>query len=383
MDSLVIGVVCYPTYGGSGVVATEVGMELARRGHRVHFMSSDVPRRLDRFQENIFFHEVESATYPLFNHPHYTLALASKIVEVSQQERLDILHVHYAIPHAVSAYLAKSILGPKAPKIITTLHGTDITLVGNDPSYLPITRFSVEQSDAVTAVSQFLKEATYRELNVSVQTPIEVIYNFVDLEKFAPRRERCSYVRRLLCREFDQQREFVLCHVSTFRPVKQVEQILRAFARIHKEFSAALLMVGDGPDRSAAEALGRKLGVSKDVCFLGKQDLIAEILGGTDLFLLASKTESFGLGVLEAMACEVPVVSSRVGGVPEVMKDGESGILYPLDDEEAMAHAIRTILSDPAKKEAMGKAGRRIATERFEQKKVVSEYEALYRRILG
>ena len=314
-ESLHIGITCYPTFGGSGIIATEIGLGLAERGHRVHFIAYDVPSRLDRFVENIFFHEVEIRDYPLFGHSPYPLALASKMVEVSTYATLDLLHVHYAIPHATSAYLARQILGSRSPRIVTTLHGTDITLVGSDPSFLPITRFSIEQSDGLTAPSRYLRRATYENLGVSPEVPIEVIPNFVDTDKYRPlARKRKGELRHLFDRVDRVDRVAVdwddpaaappiLIHNSNFRPLKRVDDVVRILAEVRRTVPALLILVGDGPERSRVESLVRELGLTGAVCFLGKQLNFLEVLQNSDVFLLPSETESFGLAALEALAC--------------------------------------------------------------------------------
>ena len=299
---LKIGITCYPTFGGSGVVATEVGMAMAARGHKVHFICYDVPRRLDRFMENVYFHEVEVRDNPLFTYPPYSLALASKMVEVVEYEGLDLLHVHYAVPHATSAYLARKILAEKSPKIITTLHGTDITLVGNERSYLPITRFSIIKSDGVTAPSHFLKHATYDKLNVPTDSEIEIIPNFIDTSKYLPRKQaQCRDIRKALpgCTENKK----VMVHISNFRPVKRISDVVSVFNLVSQKVDSHLVLVGDGPERSKIERLVHEKGLSENVSFLGKQESIVEILQNGDLFLLPSKNESFGLAALEAQSC--------------------------------------------------------------------------------
>ena len=379
--SLRIGITCYPTYGGSGVVATEIGMEMARRGHRVHFICYDVPRRLDRFTENVYFHEVEISEYPLFEFTPYSLALASKMVEVCTYEELQILHVHYAIPHAASAYLAKKILGEKAPKVITTLHGTDITLVGNDRSYLPITRFTITESDGITAPSKYLRAATYDKLNVSTKYDIEIIPNFVDLKKFAPVPERNQQqVNKMLgaC----PKSEKILTHVSNFRPVKRLSDVISVFAEVHKQIPCHLVLVGDGPERSRIENLVHERGLTKSVCFMGKLQDFTEVLQCSDLFLLPSETESFGLAALEALSCGVPVVASRIGGVPEVVTHGEVGFLSDVGDIADMSkHALKLLTDDNLLRQFSQNARNR-AVELFSQEKMCDRYESYYYEIL-
>jgi L-malate glycosyltransferase len=370
---LSIGIICYPTFGGSGVIATEIGLSLAKDGHRVHVIAYDLPGRLDSYVENVFFHEVETREYPLFHESSYPLALASKIVEVSRWEKLDILHAHYAVPHATSAYLARQILGSSTPKIITTLHGTDITLVGSDPSFLPITRFSILESDGITVPSESLRWATHQNLDVPVSTPIELIPNFVDTERFSPARDR----------PIEQGAKRRLIHVSNFRPVKRVQDVLQVFARVRAKTPAHLYLVGDGPERSRAEQLARELQLQGDVCFLGKQLSFIEVLRASDVFLLPSESESFGLAALEAMSSGVPVVASDVGGVPEVVRDGETGFLCAVGDVDAMADRALAILSDPGLHRRMARAARERAETVFPRAPIVARYEAFYRALLG
>jgi len=369
-----IGITCYPTYGGSGVVATELGLELAARGHDIHFISYAVPVRMSEPSERLHFHEVEVMTYPLFDHPPYTLALASQMYNVAVNESLDLLHVHYAIPHSVSAFLARSMLGARRVPFVTTLHGTDITLVGSDRSYLPITRFSIEQSDAVTAISEHLRQVTIEEFGVS--RPIDVIPNFVNCDIFHPLEEAS---RR---REFAPRDEKILIHLSNFRPVKRVTDVVEIFARVRKEIPAKLLMIGDGPDRTAAEWLVRDKGLVGDVAFLGKQNQVQDLLRCGDVFLLPSDLESFGLAALEAMACAVPPVCSRVGGLPEVVEDGVEGFLVPPRDVRTMAARALDLLTDPERHKRMGQAGRQRALREFCSSKIIPRYEELYRRVL-
>ena len=369
-----IGITCYPTYGGSGVVAAELGMQLARSGHVIHFISSDLPSRLVELNERIAFHAVDMMAYPLFEYPPYALALATKMVEVVESEGLDLLHVHYAIPHAISAYLAKQMWAPQRLPVITTLHGTDITLVGNDRSYLPITRFGIEQSDGVTAVSQYLKEATYQELNV--HKDITVIPNFVDADHF---KRQYSPARR---RKMAPKGEKLLIHVSNFRPIKRVTDVVHVFDAVRRAVPARLLMIGDGPERSNAEYLCRKLGIEHEVCFLGKYGPVEEYLSVSDLALMPSELESFGLAALEAMACEVPVIASRIGGLPELVVPGETGYLAPVGDITAMADAALRVLTDDGLAERLGAQGRRRAVEVFGTDRIVPLYEQLYIDVL-
>ncbi len=369
-----IGMVCYPTYGGSGVVATELGKALAERGHEVHFISYALPMRLDGYSGNVYYHEVEMASYPLFEFPLYTPALASKIVEVSRFENLDLIHAHYAIPHAISAYLARKITGG-ALKVITTLHGTDITLVGLEPSFLAVMKFSIEESDGVTAVSRFLREKT--TTNYGIDKDIRVIPNFVDTTKF--RREEVSRIRR----QFAPDNERVLIHVSNFRPVKRVGDVIKIFADVRKKVPAKLLLVGDGPDRSACELLTRELDLQEHVRFLGKQIELVPLLSSADLMLMPSQSESFGLSALEAMACEVPVISSSVGGLPELQVHGETGYIAEIGDIDRMSRYAIELLTSDAKRARFGAAARRRAVEAFDTQKIITQYEAYYEECLA
>jgi len=368
-----IGITCYPTYGGSGVVATELGKELATRGHDVHFISYALPIRLT-MKDRVYFHEVEVLTYPLFEYPPYDLVLATKMAEVMTRFDLDILHVHYAIPHSISAYLAKMMLRDRVVPFVTTLHGTDITLVGNDRSYLPITRFGIEQSDAVTAVSDYLKQRTIQEFQV--RNPIEVVPNFVNCDVYGRSHDRN------LRRKFAEDDEAIFIHISNFRPVKRVEDVIGIFALVRKNRKARLLMVGDGPDRPKAEWLANTHNVAQDVQFVGKQNDMSELLAISDVLLLPSELESFGLVALEAMACEVPVIATRVGGVPEVVRDGVDGFLYDVGDVRAMADGCLSILSRPQFRDDLGKAAREHANRDFCASNIVLKYEELYSRTI-
>ncbi len=369
-----IGITCYPTYGGSGVVATELGKSLARRGHQVHFISYAMPMRLSGFQENLFYHEVEMSSYPLFDFPLYTLALSSKMVEVTQYEKLDVLHCHYAIPHAASAYLAKQILQTPKPKIITTLHGTDITLVGLEPSFLPVMKFAIEQSDGVTAVSRFLREKTLT--NYGIAKEIEVIPNFVDTSVY--RRVASDHVRQRYSHPGDR----ILAHTSNFRAVKRVQDVILTFAEVRKRVPSTLLLIGDGPERSQCESLVRELGLQDSVRFLGKQVELVELLSSADLFLMPSQSESFGLSALEAMACSVPVISSSVGGLPELQLHGQTGYIAEIGDIERMAKYAIDLLTNPAKHQMFSEAARARALE-FESSTIVEHYERYYERIIA
>jgi N-acetyl-alpha-D-glucosaminyl L-malate synthase BshA len=372
-----IGITCYPTYGGSGAVATELGLELARRGHEVHFITYDSPFRMRGYVERAVFHQVDTtmSRYPLFEHFPYTLALASRQYEVALEENLDLLHVHYAIPHATTAYLARAMLnGKRSLKVITTLHGTDITLVGQESSFYAITKFSIEQSDGVTAVSEFLREETNRAFG-PVNCGMKVIPNFVNLEEYRP--------EAALPREsFAPADHKVLAHVSNFREVKRVKDVVRIFARVRRQMPATLLMVGDGPERHDAEQEARELGVAGDIRFLGKLDAVAPLLAAADLFVLPSQTESFGLAALEAMACGAPVLAARTGGIPEVITDGVEGILEPPGSVEAMARRAVALLRDPEAHAQMRAAALKRAAI-FSAAKVVPEYETFYEQVLG
>ncbi|HEY0370600.1 MAG TPA: N-acetyl-alpha-D-glucosaminyl L-malate synthase BshA [Thermoanaerobaculia bacterium] len=366
-----IGITCYPTFGGSGVVATELGLALAKHGDDVHFISYAMPSRLNVLHQRVHFHEVNVTPYPLFDpYPPYTLALATKMAEVAAYEKLDILHVHYAIPHAISAYLAKQILQSNL-KVITTLHGTDITLVGRDESYLPITKFGIEVSDGVTAVSQWLKDETAK--NFQTNKAIEVIPNFVDPARF----------RRTALHMFAGAGEKLVCHVSNFRPVKRVMDVVETFKRIEEKVPSRLVMIGDGPERSRAEAFAREHDLRDRIVFLGNVPNLEEVLGTCDLFLLPSNAESFGMAALEAMASEVPVIATRAGGLPEVVDDGVTGYLLPVGDIEAMADRGVEILRDDDLRKKMGKRGRESAVERFDEQKIVPIYREMYSHVLS
>ena len=374
-----IGITCYPTYGGSGVVATELGLELAQRGHQIHFISYSQPIRLQGPQPNIHYHEVEVSRYPLFDYPPYDLALATRMAEVSELYDLDLLHVHYAIPHSVSALLARQMLaaGPKKRKLpfVTTLHGTDITLVGQDRSYLPITRYSIEQSDGVTAISEYLRERTVREFEV--KNHIEVIYNFVNCDVYC--RDKNLTKHRA---EYAPNGERILVHVSNFRPVKRVTDVIEIFDRVRKQIPAKLLLMGDGPDRSPAEWLAVQKGIHNDVIFLGKREQVYETLAISDVLLMPSELESFGLAALEAMASEVVPITTNVGGVPEVVEHGKSGFLAEVGDVETMSRYAIDILKDENRLRAMGKQCREAARARFCTTKIIPQYEEFYRRVL-
>lgn len=370
-----IGIVCYPTFGGSGVVATELGMALARKGHEVHFITYNEPVRLDTFSENIFYHEVSVSDYPLFEYPPYELVLSSKLVNVVKYEKLDLLHVHYAIPHASAAYMAKQILASQGINIpfITTLHGTDITLVGKDASFEPVITFAINQSDAVTAVSESLKLDTYKHF--ATTRDIKVIPNFIRLEDYDPAKNECSK------KIFAPNGERILIHVSNFRKVKRVEDVLRVFDKVRKQIPAKLVLVGDGPERNNIEKLCRELDTCQDIRSLGKLQNPEKVLCVADLFLLPSETESFGLAALEAMACKVPVISSNTGGIPEVNIHGYSGYMSNVGDVDDMAKNAISILKDDATL-ATFKANAYAQASKFEMEKILPMYEELYEEVI-
>ncbi|ATL46126.1 N-acetyl-alpha-D-glucosaminyl L-malate synthase BshA [Chitinophaga caeni] len=370
-----IGIVCYPTYGGSGVLATELGKALADKGHMVHFITYQQPVRLNAFHANIFYHEVQVPTYPLFDFPPYESALSSTMVDVILNQKLDLLHVHYAIPHASTAYLAKQIAAKHGIRIpfITTLHGTDITLVGKDKTYEPVVTFSINESDAITAVSKNLREETYKSF--PIEKEIEVIYNFVDTARF--KRRDLSHFRNAIA----PNGEKILLHVSNFRKVKRVPDVVNTFKIVREKIPAKLLLVGDGPDRPVIEAMCREYGICPDVRFVGKQEQLEDVMSISDLFILPSEYESFGLAALEAMASEVPVLSSNAGGLPEINIDGETGYTSPVGDVESMAkHAIQ-VLENP---ELLAKlrAGALKQAQRFHINNIIPEYEKLYQKVI-
>ncbi len=369
-----IGIVCYPTFGGSGVVATELGKALAKEGHQVHFITYSQPSRLDFLNENLFYHEVSIRSYPLFEYPPYELALASKMVSVVKNEKLDLLHVHYAIPHASAAYMAKQILkshGIFIP-VVTTLHGTDITLVGKDASYEPVVTFSINQSDGVTAVSNDLRKETYQFFKIT--NDIEVIPNFIDLEKF--KKQKKDHFKKAIC----PNGESLIVHTSNFRKVKRIGDVIKVFYNIHKEIPSKLLMIGDGPERDQAEGMCRELDICDDVRFLGKLEAVEEVLSVADLFLMPSEKESFGLAALEAMACEVPVISSNTGGIPELNVQGVTGFLSNVGDIEDMTKKALFILDKnnlPVFKENALKRAKE-----FDIANILPLYENYYHRVL-
>ncbi|MEM1127499.1 MAG: N-acetyl-alpha-D-glucosaminyl L-malate synthase BshA [Bacteroidota bacterium] len=371
-----IGITCYPVYGGSGVVATELGKALAQRGHNVHFIAYSMPFRLSHVTDRIRFHEVQVNTYPLFEYPPYALALTSMMVDVARFEKLDLLHVHYAIPHATSAMLARDILrthGLQVP-IVTTLHGTDITIVGQDSSFAPVVTYSINNSDGVTAVSDYLRRETLEHF--AITNEIEAIPNFIDTARF--QRKEKDYFKQALC----PNGEKVMVHVSNFRPVKRAPEVVHVFHRLKQRgLDLKLLLVGDGPDRSTAEQLCRDLGVCEDVRFLGKQDPVEEILSIADVFVMPSESETFGLAALEAMACEVPVVCSQIGGLPELVIHGENGFLCPLGDIDAFTDAAYSILTNDDLHRRMAHAARRHAHDTFGLDQVIPRYEAYYEQV--
>ena len=374
-----IGITCYPVYGGSGVVATELGRALAARGHGIHFIAYSLPFRLNKVTENICFHEVSVNRYPLFDFPPYALSLTSKMVDVAKHEGLDLLHVHYAIPHATSAVLARDILEKQLRSIpvVTTLHGTDITIVGQDASYTPVVTYSINASDGVTAVSNFLRQETYDAFDIEV--PIKVIPNFIDTNNFY--RLQKQHFKKAICGEEDQK---VVLHISNFRRVKNVPHVVKTFHQILQQgVSGKLLLVGDGPDRSNVEQLTRDLGIQDAVRFLGKQDPIQEILSIADLFLLTSGSEAFGLAPLEAMACNVPVVCSDIGGLPELVEGSGAGYLCPVGDIEAFSEACMKILTDDALHSQMAKAAREYVVRNYDTDAIVAQYEGYYEEVIA
>ena len=371
-----IGIVCYPTYGGSGVVATELGLALAAKGHQIHFITYKRPVRLTHYQENVFFHEVNTEEYPLFDYTPYDTTLTSKLVDVVKYEKLDLLHVHYAIPHATVAYLAKQILADEGIYIpvVTTLHGTDITLVGSDRSFAPVVAFSINQSDGVTAVSNHLRQQTCEQLKIKKE--IEVIYNFIDFARFS--RLNKEHFRKAIAPDGEK----ILVHISNFRKVKRIEDAIKTFEIVQKKVPSKLLLVGDGPERPRLERMTRELGLYDHVRFLGKQDAVEEILAVADLFLIPSSNESFGLAALEAMACEVPVISSNAGGLPEVNIHGVTGCVADVGDYESMAaHALMLLEDESLLKQYSHNA--LMQARKFDISIVLPQYEAYYEKVVS
>lgn len=384
-----IGIACWASFGGSGIMATEIGLAMARRGHRVHFVSKDVPRRYDRRVDRVYFHSVSDSDYPLLEGSAYTVALASKIVEVSGWDALDLVHVHYAVPHAASAALARAALGDAMPRVIMTLHGTDTTLVGPAPSYRPVIRACIEQCEGITVPSRWLAGEARARLGISEDRAIEVLPNFVDTESFAPATDangRC--LRDLFDDESDgpprPEDRLTLVHVSNFRAVKRVGDVVEVFTRVARDVPGArLLMIGDGPDRSRSEAALRREGLGERVRFLGMQEHFAELLRASDVFLLPSESESFGLAALEAQSCGVPVVGSDVGGIPEVVVHGETGLLAPVGDVDAMVAHVLSLARDAALRQRLGRAAREHVLRHFPREPVMDAYEAYYRKVLA
>jgi N-acetyl-alpha-D-glucosaminyl L-malate synthase BshA len=376
-----IGITCYPTYGGSGVVATELGIELAAAGHEVHFISYSQPFRLTGRDNGIFYHEVPVSNYPLFEFPPYDLALASRMAEVAEFYDLDLLHVHYAIPHSVSALLARQMLERRGRRLpfVTTLHGTDITLVGLDRSYLPITRFSIQESDGVTSISSYLKTKTVEDFEI--ERPIEVIPNFVNCDVYTPYKDEA--VRAEARKRLGDPVDAILMHLSNFRPVKRVVDAVKVFAKVVEQVPARLVLVGDGPDRSAAEWLAHEMGIQDRIHFMGKQDRVNELLPLADLMLMPSQLESFGLAALEAMACRVPTIATRVGGVPELIDDGVTGLLYGVGDVDAMAAGAIGLLKERERLDVMRDEARKTARSRYCATLVLPLYVKYYEQVLG
>jgi len=369
-----VGIVCYPTHGGSGVVASELAIGLAKKGHEIHIVSYAPPFRLRSFHQNIFIHEVGITSYPLFKYPPYALGLATKLVELVEAYDLDLIHAHYAVPHAASAYLAKQILNSQGIKIITTLHGTDITLVGADQSFYRVIKFTIEKSDGITAVSNYLKQRTIREFDI--QHEIRVIYNFIDPTQPVQSRIHCNR------ESYAPHGEKILMHASNFRPVKRVGDVVRIFEQVHAKIPAKLILIGDGPERLFIQQLVKELKLSADVYFQGEQDHLESLFLCADLFLLPSEQESFGLTALEAMNCSVPVIATETGGLPEVITHGETGYLYPVGEIKKMAEKSIELLSNPQKHELFKHQARRRATQSFNADQIIPQYEAFYEEIL-
>ncbi|MHB1253116.1 MAG: N-acetyl-alpha-D-glucosaminyl L-malate synthase BshA [Candidatus Humimicrobiaceae bacterium] len=368
-----IGITCYPTYGGSGVVASELGIELAKRGHEVHFLSYEMPFKISRYCKNIYFHEVEVLEYPLFKYPPYSLSLSVKMAEIFESANLDIMHVHYAIPHAASAYLTQRILGEDSNfRFVTTLHGTDITIVGNHSSFFKMTKFCIENSNGITCVSNYLKHLTMDTFNIKKE--IEVIYNFVDTSKY----KRNNLDKKKL--GIIKKNEFGIIHISNFRPVKKIKNIIEVFCRIRKEVDSRLMLVGDGPELAFAKEAAARLNLNNKVVFLGRMDNVIPLLNSADLYLLPSKSESFGVSALEALSCSVPVIGTNVGGLKEVVKDGQCGYLFNPEDIEGMSNAALGILSNKSKLEKMAEEARKTALT-FDSKVIIPKYIEYYKKI--
>lgn len=370
-----IGIICYPTHGGSGVVATELGLQLAKNHHEVHIISYAVPFRLTEFHPNIHLHEVEVAAYPLFKYPPYAIGLATKLTEVVRDYQLDILHAHYAVPHATSAYLAKQIVAPQKLKIITTLHGTDITLVGADRSFHRVVKFSIEQSDGVTAVSDYLRKRTLDEFGL--QRDIHVIHNFIEAERGAKPTSVCKRS------QYAPNDEFILIHASNFRPVKRTTDVVRIFARVREALPTKLMFIGEGPDRILAQQVVKELGLRDDVYFLGQVDFVEDLLKCADVFLLPSEQESFGLAALEAMNCSVPVVGATSGGIPEVVEHGKTGYLFPVGEIGLMANAIIELLKNKEQHASFRVEARKRAIEKFSIEVIMPQWMQLYEEVLS
>ncbi len=379
-----IGIVCYPTFGGSGVMATEIGMGLAELGHKIHLLATAPPVRM-RPHPNVMFHQVHVPSYPLFQYPPYSIALASTIAEVCRSHKLDILHVHYAVPHAVSAYLACQMLGSEAPKVVTTLHGTDVTRVGAETSYQPIIRMALMASDGLTTPSEFLQKTAYQELNIPESKAIQVIPNFVNTEQFFPspsRNGKPPDVSHLFPNDPDGNGSPLLIHVSNFRPVKRVLDVVDVFAKVSQQHPARLLMLGEGPDRPEAMKRINDLGLTSKVCFVDNSSSVVEHLQFSDVMLLPSETESFGLAALEALSCGVPVVASDVGGLPELVQHSTTGFLAPVGDTEKMAEATLQLISQPKRRTQFALAARQDALQRWERSRVLQQYESYFETIL-
>ena len=370
-----IGIVCYPTHGGSGVIASELALGLAQRGHEIHIVSYATPFRLASFHQNVFIHEVEVSSYPLFKYPPYALSLATQLVDVSKEYGLDLIHSHYAVPHAASAYLAKKMIGSEKLKTVTTLHGTDITLVGLDKSFYQVIKFNIEESDGVTAVSRYLQKRTQDEF--AIQREIRVIHNFVDTERYSRSANNCTKDH------FAPNGEKILMHASNFRPVKRVTDVVRIFATIREQIPVKLLLVGEGPERLFVQQLVKELKLSEDVLFLGEQEYIGQLMNCADLFFLPSEQESFGLVALEAQSCGVPVIGAATGGLPEVVEDGKTGFLLPVGDISGMAQKSLELLSRNDQYEAFHKESRKRVLDYFDSKLIIPQYEAFYEEILN